>query len=366
MVENKHFETGKVSKKISEHSPGHLKAKKQSKIPVRIFYVIAALIAITLVFYLSFFFIMRDTGSSYKGSINKHTREITTINSSIIILNEDKTFISDSKTIASTLSAAISKLQVIQTSVNGLVPTTDYKTIQDNIKIAIENNINVLRQVNSILESPENSDVSKSVQSLVTYYNLCKTKYDALKTSGIDIDTQQTLSDIVTATTTYVDTVLKLKNDEATLKAQNLQFINDISNLYNNFNSIRVEYTSTAATARNGSISYEVAINSIQNNIVAMEAIQGSYDKLVVATPDTDAKGIYDTLGNLLSKYSDYLMKFKYSLSAEAVQSQSTGISDAIVVSLYSKPNSIYNSLSNENADFIQQYNNFKIKITSK
>jgi hypothetical protein len=249
--------------------------------------------------------------------------------------------------------------------VSSYIPTEKYFDTQNQLETGLQNNIDIFRQLNALLVNPDSSDIENSLDSLKDYEDQCNASYKKVSEGGFQLSLPQNVTDATAAAANYINTIIKLKTDQNMLKTQNSKFVSDIANVYNQFSSIKVDFSSTAASARNSLQTYDSVLDYITKTSNSLQSVRDAFSNITVTTSDSDTKAVYSTLKNLLNEYDTYIQSFSYSLTNEKAMAQNGPISSTSAASLYSKSVSNYNVLTNDNSLFIQQYNNFKIKINS-
>lgn len=306
------------------------------------------------IFLLVFIFFNLFTLNEY----NKYKKQLGTYISNIYKINADVASINAGQTIdvekaKDKLPFVINSLIKINKELENYNGDSRYKITFNSLKSGLDNNILMYKQLLSIVNNPESTDISSSMKNVVIYKNNCDNYYSSIKSSDRFFYLPKDSTILINNASIYVSNFIRLKKDRDILNTQNIEFQNNLTDILTKFNSVKVDLSYYAKSARENAISYDSAIAKVENNKNNFNNIMQQFSQINV--PENQIK-IYVSFKNVFDDYNSYVDSFSSALKKEKASSKSQDNSSDFS-SLYKDANNNY-TIMNKDLDTLK--NDFK------
>lgn len=295
------------------------------------------------IFVLNQYYKYRNQLSTYVNKINK-INEVnhSIINGQTIDVNNAKSF----------LPKAINSLAYLNTDIKNYHTDNKYNDVFINLSNGLSFNTLMYKQLLSIINNPNSSDVNISLKNLIVYKNKCNSFYNKIQSQNNSFRLPKQNDTLLNNTSNYISLLANKKKDDEIVSTQNLEFQNNLQNVLDKFSTIKCNLYYYVECARENKMTYSDVLskdtknqNSLNDLIEEFSAINIPEDKI----------SIYNDFKKVLDDYNSYLKSFALSVKKEEKQiSNSDDNSD--LSDLYKDCNS---KLTNMNKDFSSLKDNF-------
>lgn len=306
------------------------------------------------IFLIIFIFFNLFTLNEYYSSRKQLSTYISTIykiNTNVAAINNGQTI--DIEKAKDTLPSVINSLINVNKELENYNGNFRYKVTFNSLKSGLDNNILMYKQLLTILNNLESTDINSSMKNVIMYKNNCDKYYSSIRSSNRSFGLPKDSTILTTNASAYVSNFITLKKDTDISNTQNMEFVNNLNNILKNFNSIKVDLSYYAKSARENAISYDSAVAKVQINKDNFNNLMQQFSQINV--PVSQIK-IYINFKNVFDDYNSYLDSFSSALNKENESSKSQDNSSDFS-SLYKDANNKYTIM---NKDFNSLKNDFK------
>lgn len=265
-----------------------------------------------LLFFILFNIYNLSVFNRYRNKLNNCILNIEKANNKILIVKNDTSIDTDS--IKSSVTESINTLSMQESSINTLKIDDRYKADFDNLKLGVNNNIFMYKQLLAVINNLNSSDINNSIETVIKYRNLCNHYYMKIKTKDKSFSLPMQCINNIDNVSTYIKLHERLKKDNTILNTQKLQFQNDINDILEKFNSVKINLMYYAENARKKNITYDTAIAKIKQH-------QSNFNDILILFSEInvpeDYLSTYTSFQSVLSDYNSYLNSFASALEKE-------------------------------------------------
>lgn len=282
---------------------------KGQKLTIYVFVIISNLL---LLFFIIFNFYTLNTFNQYKKKLNGYTSNISRTNIAAFAMKNSTTIDTDNLKVS--LTKAIASLSTQLNSIDDLKLDDRYKADFDNLKLGLSNNIIMYKQLLAIFNNLNSTDISNSIKNVMNYEHLCNHYYSNIKSKNTNFSLPKQCSTNLSTASKYVVTLVRINKDNTIANTQKLEFENNINNILEKFNSIKVNLNYYAENARKKITTYDSALAKINQQKSDFNDILMLISEINVPEDNLE---IYSSLKSVLSAYNSYLNSFSYALNEE-------------------------------------------------
>lgn len=272
-------------------------------------YLILILSSISL-FCFSYNFFKEDSSSITNFSLNNYLKKIYSINLQCTSFSSENEI---------NITKALKRIPKIKEELENLNHSLSItKDIQNDenypiLKSAIDNNVLIYTQMESMLKNPSANDIETSAKNLRQYYNNALENYLLLKN---DNDFLKPLFYSIELTNNFCFASMNSAKQQ-TLKDDQLSlFIGTLVSIAESFIPLKTDMSNILSDARSNSITYELAISKVNDKISEVTEL---INQLIGIPVPNRGLECYENFKSSLSEYLNYLENFKYGLSMEKV-----------------------------------------------
>lgn len=272
-------------------------------------YLILILSSISL-FCFSYNFFKENSSSITNFSLNNYLKKIYSINL------QCTSFSSENEINITKALKRIPKIKEELENLNHSLSITKDTQNDENypiLKRAIDNNVLIYTQMESMLKNPSANDIETSAKNLRQYYNNALENYLLLKN---DNGFLKPLFYSIELTNNFCFASMNSAKQQ-TLKDDQLSlFMGTLVSIEESFIPLKTDMSNILSDARSNSITYELAISKVNDKISEVTELSNQLIGIPVPNRGLDC---YENLKSSLSEYLNYLENFKYGLSMEKV-----------------------------------------------
>ncbi|MDF2503462.1 hypothetical protein [Clostridium sp.] len=289
--------------------------------------------------------------NKYKKQLVTYIGTIYKINSNVSIINNGQTI--DIEKAKDKLPYVINSLIKVNLELENYNSDPRYKSSFSSLKLGLDNNILMYKQLFSIVNNPEAMDINTSMKNVINYKNNCENYYSSIGSNDKSFGLPKDSTILISNTSSYVSDLIKVKKDRDISNTQNMEFQNNLTDILTKFNSIKADLSYYSDSARKNTISYDNAIAKVQDNKYRFSSVTQQFSQINV--PSNQIK-IYTSFKNVFDDYNSYVDSFCSALKNEKVAANSKdSLLDASL--LYKDANNKYTIMSK---DFNALKDNFK------
>lgn len=285
---------------------------------------------------------MLNEYNKYKKQLTTYATNIYSINSKVMSINNGQTI--DIGNAKNKLPNIINSLISINKNLESYTPNSKYKSTFDSLKLGLDNNILMYKQLYSILNNLESNDINTSMTNVINYKNACNKYYGAIKSSHKNFSLPEASITFINNSSSYVSNFIKIKNNRDIINTQNMEFENSINDIIRKFDLTKTDLSYYSESARKNSISYDNAIIKVQNNKDNFNNIFQQFSQINVPQNQIE---LYKSVNQVLSDYNSYVDSFLSSLKKEKASSLPKISSDDID-DIYKDSNDKYITMNND------------------
>jgi hypothetical protein len=327
--------------------------RKKNKAVIIILSVLAFVLLVAGVFYVSYYLSVGKSLNSYESNIKAYVEKINDINLSTESFIVGQTI--DPEKIRKELPSKIDELLKIKDKLQGIIPTDKYKSDQDNLLNGVDKNILIFRQINLILSNPNGKDIDKAGEDLISYRDECNKYYSLITSKKIMPSTNTKTNILVDNTTSYVNEIVGVHRDNEIIQKQNLEFINNMESIIAKFTPIKVDFSAQLIAARSQGKALDDVITTINKNKNSLDLLSQEFSNITVPSK---ALSCYKAFNKGINDYNNYMQSFIYSINNEKLSGNN--ISSDKINELYASPTAKFNDVIKDYSDFLKAYTDFK------
>ena len=293
------------------------------------------------IFLLVFIFFNLFTLNEYnksKKQLGTYISNIYKINTNVASINTGQTI--DIEKAKDKLPFVINSLIKVNKELENYKGDSRYQVTFNSLKSGLDNNILMYKQLLSIANNPESTDINSSIKNVVKYKDICNNYYSAIKSGDRYFGLPKASTILIDNSCNYVSNSIKMKKDNDILNTQNMEFQNNLNDILEKFNSVKTDLSYYANSARKNTISYDSAIAKVQNNKDSFNAVMQQFSQINVPA---DQIKLYISFKNVLDDYNAYIDSFSSALTKEKASPKSQDFS-----SLYKDANNKYTIMNKD------------------
>jgi hypothetical protein len=336
--------------------------KKSSKLLAKFLSIIVFAFIAVGVFYGTYYFMIDKSASSYESNVKAHINTITSENQKVSsFIKSGIIDSSNSSNIIKGLNDITAAFNTIKNSLESEVPTDKYKASHQNLIDGLNNNILVYKQIASMLQSLNSTDLDKSLTDLDKYKAETVKNYSLFSVNNLKVSLPKESDTFINSAIKYISEISKSNKDLAIKSAQNLEFSDKLDSIIAKFLPLKVDFSLQLQKARTKEITYDALLASIDEYKANYLSIKKDFTTIIVPSK-SDAVKIHTSFSNILTSYNLYLQELSFAVSNEKnkANESKTPLSEETLKSLYSSANSKYLTLDNDYATFFKAYTTFK------
>lgn len=250
---------------------------------------------------------------------NPYKRDLKKLCSNVIAINSTcakgiKDNIIDSKISLSTLSDNQNKLLSEKNKLDKLTLPDKYKNIQNNLKLALSNNLKLYEQLICILKNTSSKDLSKTLNSLNALYAECNKSYVKCNSLGYKVSLSNNFAIFYKNFVAYTNEVIKLNRDMDMEASEKKDFLNNFEQYVQTFNELKEDLKPAIDRAK----AEKRSLNSIINDVyIKMENFNKLKQDISTISIPASALDIFNSFSNTLNKYNDYISCLSDTLNSD-------------------------------------------------
>lgn len=310
----------------------------------------------------AYYFIINKSYSSYEKNIKTHIDKISSINSEVEPFISGQSIDVDKvrKTLPNKAAALLKEKQDIE----NLNPTEKYKMLQVNLINGVNSNYLLYKQISSILDNPNGSDIAASLENLNKYKSDCINYYALVTLDDKPVTLPSAAITFINNTSSYVYTLIGVNKDKNNDKTKALTFTKSLDDLSNRFTNIKKDFSSDLDNVRNKKgLTYDSLISQINKNVDDFEKLYKDFSKL--DTPPNSLLSSYNALKNTLEDYDLYTQNYKYAINTEKLQLSQGNPDKNSLDSLYTSAREKYSDMANDFENFTNVYKQAKNAVSN-
>ncbi|HEY8893064.1 MAG TPA: hypothetical protein VIM70_22825 [Clostridium sp.] len=330
----------------------------KTKRKLSIIIIVLSIITISIgIFLASYYSSINKDYSSYKTTLVTNINSINDANKNVAQFNSDETI--DVEYAKKQLPIIIIDLSNYKSNISVLEPATKYEKDQENLILALDDNLKIYRQTLSILNNPSGSDVDKSVEALKILKNDCINYYSLIDINNIEITLPETSLSFIDNVLNYSSSAVMARKETDIKSEQDNDFISKTEVLSEDFLNTKTNFYTEVLKVRKKSMSYDELLSLVDVGSAQLVEVQKSFKGLTV--PDS-AIPTYEAFRILLDANENYLMDFKLALTSEKIQTLSATVAPSKLNALYTSSNELFAKVESSNNNFNKIYTQLKNK----
>lgn len=289
-------------------------------------------------------------------SLNKNSslievaKNINSTNKKILTLTDISL---SNETLKSTLPNTVEELQSIKDSLDSSDEIISNKT---NLLDGISNNILFYNQLLAILNNPKGTDVSNSLESLMSYGETTSNCYKTLSPINISFADNGKIFMKNFETGIYRE-ISTLQTKSSNIK-NNKEFLNIFENTTSNFFKTNKNYIALIEKCRTNHLEFKEVLNDLDKTSKVVDSLGM---ELYSITAPSDGSDVFSSFSKLVDSYSLYLKSTRQALYSEMFAPKSLASND--IDELYSTAKDEYEKLESSIKTFSELFNNYKDTI---
>lgn len=320
--------------------------------------LISSLLIILLVFGIGYSSYGNPSSSEFLNSIKQDLVIIKEANDSLNILTSVNPI--DNELAKTKLPSSITKLTDVKNSLRSITPVSKYEDNKNTLIETLDYNINLYKQMSSILSNPKANDLTVSFDNLKSLKDKVITGYNGLTFKEIDFTLSKENTKTFEGFSIYTTNLISINKAIQNQKDHITNFISSTDSLIASFYDIKLNFFVYLADTRKSS-DYATLIETIEDKEKLLASLIDKDDKLTV---DEKTSSIHSSFGKILAKYKDYLNDFKFAVNNEKIQSTSDPAPTYDELdNLYEKPQILYKDISDSITQFSDDFSRFKKSI---
>jgi hypothetical protein len=260
---------------------------------------------IFILFFMIFNILVLSKYYKYKSQIITYVQNINKINdiADSIVNGQTINVISAKKL----LPEAINSLTNLNTNIKNYPVENKYKNIFLNLSNGVNYNILMYKQLLAIVNNPDATDINSSLNNITAYKNSCNTYYTNIKSTTNSFSLPKQNDILVTNTSTFVSALINAKKNQAIINTQNLEFENNLQDIFSKFTTIKCNLYYYVECARKNQMSYSDVIGKALKNENNFNDLTEQFSEVNV--PENNVS-IYTSFKKVLDDYNAYLKSF--------------------------------------------------------
>lgn len=315
--------------------------------------LLSAAITFNIFLIIFIFFNLFTLNEYYKSrkQLSTYISTIYKINTNVAVINNGQTI--DIQKAKDKLPSVINSLISVNKELENYNGDFRYKVTFNSLKSGLDNNILMYKQLLAIVNNLESTNINSSMKNVIIYKNNCDKYYSSIRSSNRSFGLPKDSTILTTNASAYISNFIMLKKDTDILNTQNMEFVNNLNNILNKFNSVKVDLSYYAKSARENAISYDSAVAKVQINKDNFNNLLQQFSQINVPV---DQIKLYISFKTVFDDYNSYVNSFSSALNTEKASYKSQNDSSDFS-SLYKDANNNYTIM---NKDFESLKNDFK------
>lgn len=330
--------------------------KKSYKFVFPIIFVSTLALLMMGVFYITYNVIMNDSSSSYEKSIRELAKKVNETNKKVAAFNKDKTV--DTELTKKDLPAYIDDLLILKSDIQDETPTEKFRVSQLSLLQGVSSNILIYRQILSIIQNPNSSDIDKSVNDLDKYKAECISNYQNFIVRDIKVQLPSETLTFIESSTNYALELIKTRKQIEIKVAQNQDFIDKMDAVIANFIPLKSDFTPQLQKLKESVSAFDDVLNFFDQT--SDKYLNLKKDFAAISIPEKTTNKLYNTFNSLLDDYALYLQEMKFSVKNQKLKTKDIPLDNDSIKVIYASAMDKYNTLDTNYNTFLKSYTDFK------
>ncbi|WMJ80389.1 hypothetical protein RBU49_16535 [Clostridium sp. MB40-C1] len=335
----------------------NLQDKKTQK---TLIFVLVFILLGLVAFYGTYYFFTKKSLSTYEKNIHSEINTINSLNESTPKFIKGQTI--DNEKILNELPSLISSLKTSEQKSKGFVVMDKYKSDHENLLKGLKDNISLYEQIYLVCKNPKSKTLKNNLNLINKFKDNCMNEYSLVSIKRLKIALPKECLDFINNTIFFIEKQIRQNTDNEIAHSQNKEFLNSLTTLVDNFNSINKNFSEEINKAQQDSSLYNELINKITTTKYSIDKIKSKASNITVPQ---DSIMLYNYFTKVLDDYSSYIEDLKYAVKTEMLTPLPEQKNKSLT-NLYESSNNKFYIFTDDYAKFTKEYNNLKNKSLSQ
>lgn len=289
---------------------------------------------------------------SKNSSLIEIAKNINSANKKILTLDDISL---SNETLKSTLPNTVEELQSIKDLLDN---SNEIISNKPNLLDGLSNNILFYNQLLAILNNPKGSDISNSLDSLMSYGETTSSCYKTLYPINISFADNGKIF-MKNFEDGIYEEISTLQAKSTNIK-NNKDFLNIFENTTSSFFKVNKNYIALIEKCRTNHLEFKEVLSDLDKTSKIVDSL--GMDLYSITAP-SNGSAVFSSFSKIVDSYSLYLKSIRQSLYSEMFASKILDSND--IDELYSVSNEEYEKLESYMATFSELFNNYKDNINN-
>ena len=225
----------------------------------------------------------------------------------------------NSDTTKETLTNELIELSNIQSTLDSTNVLDQNKELKTKLSETLEYNINLYQLTLSIIKNPNSTEILQTYNEYTQTYELLKNNYDTLHLLGLDIEFPSEADEFFTASTTFINTLIKLNRENDIKVSQKSTYILNLEDCIEVLNSIKEDLRPALAKIREDGRSLDNLLKDVKDKRSKFNELKSKTYSFSIPENGNDC---YQVLQDTLNYYELYITSLEHSIVVEKTSTE--------------------------------------------
>lgn len=225
----------------------------------------------------------------------------------------------NSDTTKETLTNELIELSNIQSTLDSTNVLDQNKELKTKLSETLEYNINLYQLTLSIIKNPNSTEILQTYNEYTQTYELLKNNYDTLRLLGLDIEFPSEADEFFTASTTFINTLIKLNRENDIKVSQKSTYILNLEDCIEVLNSIKEDLRPALAKIREDGRSLDTLLKDVKDKRSKFNELKSKTYSFSIPENGNDC---YQVLQDTLNYYELYITSLEHSIVVEKTSTE--------------------------------------------
>ena len=225
----------------------------------------------------------------------------------------------NSDTTKETLTNELIELSNIQSTLDSTNVLDKNKELKTKLSETLEYNINLYQLTLSIIKNPNSTEILQTYNEYTQTYELLKNNYDTLHLLGLDIEFPSEADEFFTASTTFINTLIKLNRENDIKVSQKSTYILNLEDCIEVLNSIKEDLRPALAKIREDGRSLDTLLKDVKDKRSKFNELKSKTYSFSIPENGNEC---YQALQDTLNYYELYITSLEHSIVVEKTSTE--------------------------------------------
>jgi len=318
-------------------------------------------VAIVLIFtclFSAYYAYNRIVGSSteeYVKSVSQVHGQIEAINKDLFALFENSGESPPVEDILAKIKDSYGSLNDVIESASGITAPSNYWDSNTRLQEALEQNKQIFKQLELILDNPASPDAQQNLEMLAQYIDQCMTNYTAVSIDDLSFALPNEALSVPQKLQPWIDQKQAEYAQVMALIEKFRAYFDSMSSIFVTYDKAETNFAQLLKSVRNGAESWDTLFNKIEESEAIIQSATTEYGKIAVPS---QLKSFNKKFGSILDNLNAYYRELKLAASTE-MEFSSFNLTPEEMTLVQEEINKLYKDAEEYKTSSLQEYQKF-------